>query len=1089
MVLRKAVTTRHFLPTRIRSWLRMILETAAAISGVMPGATAASTTLSVSSASSQLRKSPTVRWAMGAKAARSWRSMMSRVISSSSYGTSTSSRKVFSGNAASAIWATARSSALAAATPASRSPERAGLALAIRSPRSRNTQVVLPTLCRNRCSAMLLLLLLRDQGQAWPRRCPSAGQQLRRGLAVLDAGFHRQPVAGGFLASLQQEARLAGTDLVSCQLGQFADLAILHAVHDEAILRLGEVPQHIVIAIAVAGHEERTIPLLRHQHLLDGHRLARPPGQRPVLQVGVAQALAIAFQAQADDILAGHVIAILGLGGKDRHHVFQRSGTDIDVDTVATQAVHQGGDFGTQADAVEMRHAHHPGAAGTFGRTGVLDLGQRCTQGGVIGSLGQRTHLGHAHVGKEIDHPGIADIDAMGVVDGFVEVVELGAEILELDAAAYLFQRLAARHALVAGVQVGVVGIEVGADRIKIDDAAGGILEVLAERARWHVLADDGRELGRRELEGQRIDLVHQQRLLAVIHDAGVIPVEDCIGTLAGLVTRRQPAMLGDHLRHQVVIAHGPLGTVQRHLGAGGGLPGGGDGRQRTAGCRGQQATQEATALEHGSRRRGRRFVMLVHDGPCSINGMEYVVQQWRTIAPSEFSHRCGALGTLSPGRQEPGVAQCQQGYEDAEDQRVVVDHRRHADQRAEQRKGREVRIQRRAERPLQAGFVTAQAEQRQHRQDVHQDRAEHRHGDDIGRQRLAADGDELVAVDGGDTHHAAGQDGAVRGLEAWMHAGEIGWQVAFAGQCKDLARVAQDDAVERRHQPEQPQPHQHVQPVAVAADDELHGLRQRIVDVGQLGPVTGTTGKEHHADGQHHQGQDAGDVGDGDGAPRILGLFGGHRHALDGEEEPDRERDGGKHSRHRCHAETVAARPAALGEVGQREARRHHAHEDQQFEDRQERHEELEGGSDLHAHDVERHEDQIGAQRGQLGIERGELHIQIGADGQRNGRRREDELDQRGCPGEVTAHRPEGTLAVGKRTARMRDGSGQFSEAEDEGGVHGRNEQRRHRKAQRAGAGPAIAPAEVLSRDHQPDRDGPELEGGQDRLEGMSLP
>ena len=39
-MLRKRVTTRHFRLTRTRSWIRMILDTAATISGVSPGAMA-----------------------------------------------------------------------------------------------------------------------------------------------------------------------------------------------------------------------------------------------------------------------------------------------------------------------------------------------------------------------------------------------------------------------------------------------------------------------------------------------------------------------------------------------------------------------------------------------------------------------------------------------------------------------------------------------------------------------------------------------------------------------------------------------------------------------------------------------------------------------------------------------------------------------------------------------------------------------------------------------------------------------------------------------------------------------------------------
>ena len=82
IVLRKRVVTRAFFATTTRSWLRISLQTAAAISGVMPGARAASTSGVVSSESSQSRKSPTVRWDTGAKADRLWVSRMRRVTSS-----------------------------------------------------------------------------------------------------------------------------------------------------------------------------------------------------------------------------------------------------------------------------------------------------------------------------------------------------------------------------------------------------------------------------------------------------------------------------------------------------------------------------------------------------------------------------------------------------------------------------------------------------------------------------------------------------------------------------------------------------------------------------------------------------------------------------------------------------------------------------------------------------------------------------------------------------------------------------------------------------------------------------------------------
>lgn len=81
---RKRVTTRQRRATPIRSWLRISLLTAATISGVKPGASAASTSVVATSDSSQSRKPPTVRWATGAKAAASWVSTISRVTSSTS---------------------------------------------------------------------------------------------------------------------------------------------------------------------------------------------------------------------------------------------------------------------------------------------------------------------------------------------------------------------------------------------------------------------------------------------------------------------------------------------------------------------------------------------------------------------------------------------------------------------------------------------------------------------------------------------------------------------------------------------------------------------------------------------------------------------------------------------------------------------------------------------------------------------------------------------------------------------------------------------------------------------------------------------
>lgn len=82
IVLRKRVTTRALRATEIKSWLRMIFETAAAISGVTPGAIRVST--SGVAVSRNSRKSPTVRWAMSLNAPASCVSRISRVTSSCS---------------------------------------------------------------------------------------------------------------------------------------------------------------------------------------------------------------------------------------------------------------------------------------------------------------------------------------------------------------------------------------------------------------------------------------------------------------------------------------------------------------------------------------------------------------------------------------------------------------------------------------------------------------------------------------------------------------------------------------------------------------------------------------------------------------------------------------------------------------------------------------------------------------------------------------------------------------------------------------------------------------------------------------------
>ncbi len=81
--------------------------------------------------------------------------------------------------------------------------------------------------------------------------------------------------------------------------------------------------------------------------------------------------------------------------------------------------------------------------------------------------------------------------------------------------------------------------------------------------------------------------------------------------------------------------------------------------------------------------------------------------------------------------------------------------------------KGRRQRVERGAEWADQLRLATAQFEQRRHGSDIHNNSPKYRHSDDTGGQRHAADGDQRVGEDRGDTDHAAGEDRQMRGAGA----------------------------------------------------------------------------------------------------------------------------------------------------------------------------------------------------------------------------------------------------------------------------------------------------------------------------------
>jgi hypothetical protein len=91
------------------------------------------------------------------------------------------------------------------------------------------------------------------------------------------------------------------------------------------------------------------------------------------------------------------------------------------------------------------------------------------------------------------------------------------------------------------------------------------------------------------------------------------------------------------------------------------------------------------------------------------------------------------------------------------------------------ERNGREHGVKGRAVGAQHVRLALAQLEERGHADEVHHDRAEHGHGHDVGGERLAAELHPLVAEDRGDADHAAGQQRAVRRVEARAQAGEVG--------------------------------------------------------------------------------------------------------------------------------------------------------------------------------------------------------------------------------------------------------------------------------------------------------------------------
>ncbi len=72
---------------------------------------------------------------------------------------------------------------------------------------------------------------------------------------------------------------------------------------------------------------------------------------------------------------------------------------------------------------------------------------------------------------------------------------------------------------------------------------------------------------------------------------------------------------------------------------------------------------------------------------------------------------------------------------------------------------------------------------------------------------------------------------------------------------------------------------------------------------------------------------------------------------------------------------------------------------------------------------------------------QRRKLHVEVCADGERDGRGSEEELDQCCCAGDVASELTKRPLRIRKRTTGVRDRRSEFGETEDKGRVHGGDE------------------------------------------------
>jgi hypothetical protein len=156
------------------------------------------------------------------------------------------------------------------------------------------------------------------------------------------------------------------------------------------------------------------------------------------------------------------------------------------------------------------------------------------------------------------------------------------------------------------------------------------------------------------------------------------------------------------------------------------------------------------------------------------------------------------------------------------------------------------------------------------------------------------------------------------------------------------------------------------------------------------------------------------------------------------------------------------------------------HTGKQQDLANRQGREQQFEHRRLTHSRQVQQREAEIGANRERDDRETRQGGVNVGADGHRNRRRREDKLGQLRKTGEIAGKWPQSAQAIDEAAAGTGNGTRQFGITENECHVHERNQDECAEHPSRASRGQPQIPAEIVSGDdisntQPPEHDWPE--------------